>query len=386
MMHMIKTASRRSGVARVALIAAVAAPIVLIGAQAAEASYVLQDTPAPPGFAGPHFTGVSCPTTTACQAVGNSSPPSTKGFAEGWDGTSWTVESTPDPSSYVLNAVSCTSPTACTAVGGIKANGGLGDVAERWDGASWTIQTLPPSAGVLDGVSCTSATKCIAVGTAGTSGVPFSISWNGTTWTVRNVDVPPGTHAGFDSVSCTSGSACIAVGGYESSSGTFPLLAESWNGHRWTLQTAPPYPSGAENGTFSGVSCSSVSTCIAVGDYLTSSTRVALAEIWNGTSWTPQTTAPLGSSSVNDFYSVSCTHSGACVAGGDGDFSKTGQEKALAEHWNGTSWTEQTTVRPPGSPNSAFAGVSCATKSVCTSVGYYQKKHSGTPVLLAEQR
>lgn len=40
-------------------------------------------------------------------------------LAEGWDGTSWTIQSTAAPGSFddTLNGVSCTSATNCIAVG-----------------------------------------------------------------------------------------------------------------------------------------------------------------------------------------------------------------------------------------------------------------------------
>jgi hypothetical protein len=63
------------------------------------------------------------------------------------------------------------------------------------------------------GVSCTSATFCSAVGTYlyPTASGPLAQTWNGSTWTA---DVLPGTVgvAAFDAVSCTTGSSCTAVG------------------------------------------------------------------------------------------------------------------------------------------------------------------------------
>ena len=74
----------------------------------------------------------------------------------------------------VLQGVSCTSATACTAVGDyVNRDGTQVTLAERWNGTSWTIQSTPNPTGAqyagwtatLQGVSCTSATACTAVGT-----------------------------------------------------------------------------------------------------------------------------------------------------------------------------------------------------------------------------
>ena len=92
-------------------------------------------------------------------------------LAEPWDGTSWTVQSTPNPAGatdILLAAVSCTSSAACTAVGSYTNSSGVSvTLAERWDGTSWTTQTLPfvsQGEAELSGVSCPAASVCTATG------------------------------------------------------------------------------------------------------------------------------------------------------------------------------------------------------------------------------
>jgi len=72
----------------------------------------------------------------------------------------------------------------------------------------------------------------------------------------------------LDSVSCPTTNDCTAVGTYATSSADLPL-AERWNGSAWSSQTTPnPFAD-----TFPyGVSCSAATSCTAVGfDYDTSS-------------------------------------------------------------------------------------------------------------------
>jgi hypothetical protein len=96
-------------------------------------------------------------------------------------GTGWVIQPTPDPSGHSgegdfqqLEAVSCSTATSCTAVGDYFDNntGMSATLAVHWDGTSWQIQpTANPSTtpGVVDsvelrGVKCVSASACIAVG------------------------------------------------------------------------------------------------------------------------------------------------------------------------------------------------------------------------------
>ena len=66
-------------------------------------------------------------------------------------------------------------------------------------------------------------------------------------------------------MSCSSGT-CTAVGYYYAANATTGIYAEAWNGTRWSLQTTPVPPGTADSALF-GVSCTSASTCTAVGYY-----------------------------------------------------------------------------------------------------------------------
>lgn len=68
--------------------------------------------------------------------------------------------------------------------------------------------------------------------------------------------------------------------------------AESWNGSSWTPQSVP-LPSGAQGEVLlTGVSCSSASTCVAVGWYWGSSGEVAFAASSSGASPPPPPPPP----------------------------------------------------------------------------------------------
>src|SRR5215472_7614370 len=336
------------------------------------------------------LAGVSCSSSSSCTAVGGYTKRfgTTVTLAERWNGASWSVESTPSPqggASSALNAVDCTSASVCVAVGNSFTHSGTEiTLAERWDGTRWSIQATPnPSSGggALFGVSCTSASACTAVG-ASNAGT-FAEQWNGTKWAIQPTPNPAGAQFSFlIAVTCTSSSACTAVGGYGNSSGTQVTLAEHWNGTQWRIQ-ATSNPSGAQFSFLNAVSCTSPSACTAVGGYGNSSgTLVTLAERWNGTTWVIQHTPNPSGAQVSILNAVSCTSSSACAAFGF-DVNGSGLSVTLAERWNGTTWSIQPTPNRPRASASGFSAVSCPMPSFCMAAGTAANSFS-TPVSLAE--
>jgi hypothetical protein len=320
-------------------------------------SWVLQRAPDPSGGRGSELDGVSCTSASACTAVGYylTSAEHSVTLAERWDGKSWAVQTTPNPSGAEnsdLEGVSCTSASACTAVGYYNTSTGPADLtlAERWNGTAWTVQTTPSLAGRdsnLPAVSCSSASACTAAGTnfppTGPE-VPLAERWDGKSWAVQTTLNPGGaqdTH--LYAVSCTSASACTATGGYyDSSTGIAVNLAERWNGTAWAIQTTPN-PGGAQVSGLTGVSCTSAWACTAAGIHYTSSgPDMTLAERWNGTAWAIQHTPNPGGSYGSDLNGVSCTSASACTAVGYYN-TNSSTRVTLAERWNGTAWTVQPT-------------------------------------------
>ena len=209
----------------------------------------------------------------------------------------------------------------------------------------------------LSGVSCTAVAACEAAGDfqAGTSNarVALAESWNGTSWQLQQAASPPGAAANsLSAVSCVSTAFCEAVGSRLDSSGaTVIALAEVWNGTTWQIQKTAN-PAQANNGfrmNLTGVSCVSPSFCEAVGQ--SSSTSGGGAEEWNGTAWTLQA-VPGG-----PLAGVSCTSVSFCMAAGvDGH----------VEVWNGTSWSAQPSTAGFTSLNS----VSCTSPNSCEATGF----------------
>ena len=219
------------------------------------------------------LTSVSCPAGSSagvgpaapgfCMAVGyyrSGLNAVAKSFAEKWNGTSWSLVTTANAAgsgSTELSGVSCPSSTSCTAVGEYSSTGTNPQTpyAEQWNGSSWTAHVPPNQSGsaitLMSGVSCATAASCEAVGqtqTAASAPQPFAEDWNGSSWTIQPTPALPTATAGtLASVSCPSAGACAAVG-YE---GTYAQaginyefvptpLAETLAGGSW-LQTLPPF-------------------------------------------------------------------------------------------------------------------------------------------------
>lgn len=66
-------------------------------------------------------------------------------------------------------------------------------------------------------------------------------------------------------VSCSSSSSCTAVGDYTKRFGTTVTLAQRWNRTSWRTASTPN-PQGAPSSALNAVDCTAASACIAVGN------------------------------------------------------------------------------------------------------------------------
>jgi hypothetical protein len=324
----------------------------------------------------PGLSGVSCPTSAFCEAVGtNEVVGAGIGLTYGWNGSAWKRQSFPEPlgsTSVSLEQVSCVSARFCEAVGFYQfGTSGILALAAQWNGASWRLQHVPspPPGGtrvLMTGVSCVSTTFCEALGNSDSTGA-FAARWNGTSWHTQNL--PGEVFAG--SVSCASAAFCEVVGGNS---------ADVWNGSSWSAQTIP----GSGSASLAGVSCVSAAFCEAVGSQTSSSgNTVSLGLIWNGTSWALQPTPNPAAASVTSLSQVSCTAATACETAGSFQLTSSSGQLTLAESWNGTSWQIQHAVSRPGSVTNNLNGVSCVSAVFCEAVGSHLDSRAAS-VALAE--
>ena len=300
------------------------------------------------------LTSVSCVPTASgfCEAVGShadSSGVNSVPLAEMWNGSRWKIQNaaTPAGGSMSLTGVSCVSARFCMAVGGTSGTTGG---AEVWKGRSWALQPIP--GGPLTSVSCTSAAFCMAAGGDG-----HVDTWNGTSWSSS------ASGAGFTSltsVSCASPSACEAIG-----SGPSGDQAERWNGTTWRAQ-ATPTPAGGSSLALQAVSCARARFCEAVGSYFGPTSQLTVAEQWSGHGWKVQPTPNPANPTNISLGGVSCTSPSSCAAvGGNSAILAF----TLAEVWNGTHWSLRSTPSKLFAGQNALNGVSCGSGAGCTAVG-----------------
>jgi hypothetical protein len=226
------------------------------------------------------LNAIACTSADACVAAGwtEGGTHQMEALAERWDGTNWTVMAVPDPgpaSQYStggeaqaeLTGVSCTSPQWCMAVGTFTGAHALSEraLSERWDGTKWSLGSSPAGLGSApEAVSCTSAVYCLAVGSG-----PQLESWDGARWSpvTSAYKNPPHDSGGLAAVSCYAFHSCVAVG-YEglvpSGSGCCRApLVESWDGSKTSVVPAHydlKYLAG-----LAAVSCAPTGPCVAVG-------------------------------------------------------------------------------------------------------------------------
>jgi hypothetical protein len=223
---------------------------------------------------------------------------------------------------------------------------------------------------VLLGLSCADATNCQAVGWSfNSSGYQQTLveSWNGSAWSVVASPNKGRVSNSLQSVSCSSPSSCVAVGYRESRKGDSTLI-ESWDGTTWSIIHSPNQGTTEDQeDILNGVSCASTTSCVAVGDYYTGTTGLwqTLVESWNGTAWSIIPSPNLGTND-NHLRGVSCVSSTSCMA--VGTYYASGEDQTLAESWDGASWSAVPTIDPSSFGN-ALGGVDCTSADICTAVG-----------------
>ncbi len=357
----------------------------------------LQASDEPSGSTGSMLEAVDCTGSETCAAVGFYWPGSgSKAMTKVETNGQWTLTSTPIPSEALyssLTGVSCTASNACTAVGyATNSTGGSATpLAVRWDGSSWSIQSVSLPAGgkygYLAGVDCTASNDCIAVGYYVAEGSSKSLTlaerWNGTSWSVMSTPNVEGATANeLEKISCVSSSDCWAVGNVNKSG---PALAEHWNGTSWSINSPASMPERLKD-----ISCGSSSSCVATTAAL-GNQGLTLAR-WNGSTWSKETAATppeVATSSGISLGAVSCTSASACLV--TGRYRKVGGViRELAESWNGSKWSVQSTSAPAvveeatksGPEADLTGGVSCTSATACTSVGFWAAEGFGVKSLV----
>ena len=243
-------------------------------------------------------------------------------------------------------------------------------------------------------ITCPSTTECIAVGYM-QSTTPETISpvvWRttdaGATWTQEQLSSSSGSYIELDAISCSSTADCVTVGGNGigaagiglSNSGPTAIFATTDGGVTWTQEPVP-----VDVVDVSGISCPSTTTCYASGTYMTSSSgaRPVIIESTNaGSSWS---IVYLPSVVYGWLSRMSCTSTTTCTAVGVQATVNLSATPAVEEIGGysittsnaGASWSSSLIASGSYNTSTGTAAVapmpmdiSCTTPSNCTTDGF----------------
>ncbi|MGH9104749.1 MAG: hypothetical protein ACRDZX_02730, partial [Acidimicrobiales bacterium] len=344
------------------------------GSGASPAAWAPVASSSPAGLTDNVAYGLSCPAAGTCLAVGwTAGEASQPGLVESLGTAGWQVVGTPagpGSSHNQLDAISCWSPGSCVAVGYYADVGGPAEpLVETLADGTWAVTASPAlgSAGnYLSGVSCPSAGSCVAVGYYSDGGPYQALAETlvDGTWHVSTAPGRGGDGNYLSGVSCPSAGWCAAVGYHHDSAGHDQTLVEAMVSGAWQL--VPSADMSGKDNVLAGVSCASVSYCVAVGYYNNGHADQTLAESMTGGRWSAMASRDR-SVANNQLSSVTCPAPGSCVAAG---FYSNGQvQRTLVQRLTGRSWKLGANTVDQGSGDNRLNAVSCPSETYCAAVG-----------------
>jgi hypothetical protein len=201
-----------------------------------------------------------------------------------------------------------------------------------------------------------------------------------TTWTATEAPVPANAWSQDQRVwitgtACPGPGSCVAVGYYNTPNGSLGLIDTITNGTS-TLADAPLPPHGRD-GSLSGISCSSVGSCVAIGNY---GDDLGLIETLSNGRWTAAAAplpadVPKGPVGV-PLAAVTCPADGSCVIVGSANFDSPDLETIpFIDTSSGGTWTSTDAPLPANAlPDFQYNGptaVSCPAVGSCVATGTY---------------
>ncbi len=248
---------------------------------------------------------------------------------EHWNGTQWSIVPSPNTNLNinVLQAVAAISSSNAWAVG--YAENGNQDARStlvlHWDGSSWSVVSSPnpdPGTGTpvdtLYSISVNSASDIWAAGDSTSSSITTDQTlvehWNGTAWSAVPSPNVSGTNSGLFAVTALGANDAWAVG--YSGANFFSTLTEHWNGSSWSIV---PSAGTGNSDILYAVSGTSASDVWATGQSGSASSYATLIEHWNGSSWSVVPSVNTLLTSMDTLRGVAAISSGTAWAlGTDG--------------------------------------------------------------------
>jgi hypothetical protein len=314
------------------------------------------------GTLGNHLYGVATVSANDIWAVGDYNDGPFKHYArtlaQHWNGNSWSIVPTPNPLTGTddydqLLAVAAVSTSNVWAVGYYGNDTGLNTetLIEHWNGSSWNVVASPnPTVSqYLYAVTVISANDIWAVGfytdqqsQAGSGSL--TVHWNGMTWSqVSN----PGDTTLYG-VTAVASNNVWAVGAFTNQQNLYGPLILHWNGTSWSIVGSP------HAGTLAAVAAVSANDIWAVGYELYFYYYHTVIVHWNGKTWS-QVSSPDPYEESNILYGVAVLSATSVWAVG------LSGGQSLVARWNGTRW-----VRVPSPNRDTFDALQAAATAPAT--------------------
>lgn len=351
---------------RAGILAVLAAPLVLVSRQAAQAQ------PAAPlswhslrSGTQAELAGVTCPTTLVCAAVG--SDWTILHTADG--GRSWQREHSPvttDNSAQGWRAIACPGAQVCFVVGDQGAIANTSDGGRHWRADPSDVETIAGFTPYLYSLSCLSARSCAAIGDESTILVTHD---GGASWHVSHY--ANNTSDSLSTVACPAGHACYAGGILEGAEVVFTTgdAGRSWRRASAAPPVAKRFPAtdlsaDADNyWSVDQLACPTLHICAAVGSHTTayhdgSTTEAGLFITTDGGHTWRDRTPPSRLGYPAQALIVACPSASTCYVT-DGD------TQATYTTTGGRSW-----VPLPDLPSGALmTALACPAPRLCYGVG-----------------
>ena len=324
----------------------------------------------------------------------------TKSLTLHWNGAAWSIVPSPNPSTVpeqnLLVAIAAVAPQDVWAVGLRNDTEGTGGpVAQtltmHWNGSTWTVVPSPhivlaslSGGSAFFALSPLASSDIWAVGMRAMSSpdpdeAPLTAHWDGSSWNTIPAPFVGNRINRLQGVSARTPGDVWAVGTWRSSTTTFHILIEHWNGSSWSVS---PASDPGNNDQLLAVEALAANNVWAVGERRDPvSGMQPLIMHWNGSVWSTVALAAMS----GDFHRLS-----AIDAISPTDIWATGAEtavsggptSALLMHWDGSSWTRVAAAPITGS-SPYMSGVAVVGNGDVWAVGDQQS--GGVSVPLTER-
>lgn len=257
-----------------------------------------------------------------------------------WNGKQWQVVPSPSPSagSNDLFAVDATSATDAWAVGTYTDSNDFNakTLFEHWNGSSWSVVSSPnPNTQELwvNAVTALSSNNVWVAGyyDSGSGSQTLIEHWNGSSWSIVSSPNPGSEDNTLYGITSVPNTNHVWAVGYYNSSGPSSVLTEFWNGKKWkVISGANPAP---ELNVLNGITSFAPNNTWAVGYSLGygNSYEQTLIEHWNGSSWSV-VSSPNEGQYNNDLESVARIP-GTTQVWAVGPYFNNGLESTLTESY-----------------------------------------------------